>query len=120
MILGEIIKGHFTLLPSHILSHITSLITPTYTYTLHTHLFQPPTVNMTTTDDIRSWEIEYEVVGNVGRRIVLLVNGSATTRHALNVGKEGTQYRVRVAGLNVRGRGAWSPYMVAETLEDSK
>ena len=56
------------------------------------------------------------MVGSVANRTVVPVNDPTTTIHTLNV-NNGTRYLVRVAGLNVRGRGAWSQHMILPQLQ---
>ena len=68
---------------------------------------------------IRSWEVQYEVVGVKGRKAEVLISDPDTTAHILTVDKA-TQYHVRVAGWNVQGRKYWSPYMMAATPVDRK
>ena len=48
------------------------------------------------------------------------VNGEAARSFNLTMLRRGTTYRVRLAGMNVRGLGAWSPYMEVATLVDRK
>ena len=48
------------------------------------------------------------------------VNDAAARSFNLTMLERGTTYRVRLAGMNVRGLGAWSPYMAAITLVDRK
>jgi len=68
---------------------------------------------------ICSWEVQYEVVAIKGRKAEVIISDPDTTAHILTVDK-GTQYRVRVAGQNVQGRGYWSLYMMAATPVDRK
>ena len=68
---------------------------------------------------IRSWEVQYEVVGVKGRKAEVIISDPDTTAHILTVDKA-TQYHVRVAGWNVQGRKYWSPYMMAATPVDRK
>ena len=48
------------------------------------------------------------------------VNDPAARSLNLTMLERGTTYRVRVAGMNVRGLGNWTPYMEAITLVDRK
>ena len=80
---------------------------------------QPSAVEVDSLHAIRSWEVEYEVVGVKGRKAEVIISDPDTTAHILTVDK-GTQYRVRVAGKNVQGRGYWSPYTMAATPVDRK
>ena len=80
---------------------------------------KPSTVEVDNLHTIRSWEVEYEVVGVKVRKAVETINDPDTTAHILTVDK-GTQYRVRVAGQNVQGRKYLSPYTMAATPVDRK
>ena len=64
--------------------------------------------------------IEYEIVGDMSSRMIETVNDAAARSVNLTMLARGTTYRVRVAGMNVRGLGAWSPYMEVITLVDRK
>lgn len=48
------------------------------------------------------------------------VNDAAARSFNLTMLERGTTYRVRLAGMNVRGVGNWSPYMEATTPVDRK
>ena len=48
------------------------------------------------------------------------VNDAAARSVNLTMLERGTTYRVRLAGMNVRGLGAWSPYMEVATPVDRK
>ena len=83
--------------------------------------FQPSTVEILFGNQyaVRSWEVQYDVVGVKGRKAVEIISDPDTTAHILTVDK-GTHYHVRVAGHNMQGRGYWSPYMMAATPVDRK
>ena len=48
------------------------------------------------------------------------VNNATARSFNLTMLERGTTYRVRLAGMNVRGLGNWSLYMEATTLVDRK
>ena len=58
-------------------------------------------------------------MGVKGTKVEVIISDPDTTAHVLTVDK-GTQYRVRVAGQDVKGRRYWSPYMLATTPVDRK
>ena len=64
--------------------------------------------------------IEYEIMGDMSSRMMQTVNDLAARSVNLTMLARGTTYRVRVAGMNVRGLGAWSPYMEVATPVDRK
>jgi len=71
-----------------------------------------------TTDAIRSWEVEYGV-SSAGMTQTETVSDPSTTALTLTAEK-GTEYRVRVAGVNVRGTGDWSMFESIATPVDRK
>jgi len=80
---------------------------------------QSSTVEVDNLNAICSWEVQYEAVAIKGRKAEVIIRDPDTTSHILTVDK-GTQYRVRVAELNVQGRKYWSPYRMATTPVDRK
>ena len=63
--------------------------------------------------------IEYEM-GDMSSRRMQTVNDAAARSFNLTMLERGTTYRVRVAGMNMRGLGTWSPYMEVATPVDRK
>ena len=59
-------------------------------------------------------------MGDMSSRMMQPVNDAAARSFNLTMLERGTTYRVRLAGMNVRGLGDWSPYMEVITLVDRK